>query len=134
MTIAQSGQYNFMRCARRGEYVAARYAETKFCADVISLTFLLNKEYTPFYKWMHRAVGRLPVLGGFVHEKLLALVTVNDYEKKNSLIEEVCAAIINEFREQGLSDSPGGFLLDHGPVIQQKIEDPELRKRNVWVG
>lgn len=123
-----------MRCARRGEHVAARYAETKFCADVISLTFLLNKEYTPFYKWMHRAVGRLPVLGGFVHEKLLALVTVNDYEKKNSLIEEVCAVIIKEFREQCLSDSPSGFLLDHGPVIQQKIEDPELRKRNVWVG
>ena len=62
MTIGQAGQYNFPRCVQRGELFAARYAETKFCADVISVVFLLNRRYTPFYKWMHRAVGDFPSL------------------------------------------------------------------------
>jgi len=134
MTVAQFGQYNFTRCVKRKEYIAAQYAETKFCADVISLTFLLNKEYTPFFKWMHRAVKQLPVMGEFIHKKLLEMVTTNDYTQKNAFIEEICAAIIKEFKKEGLSDSTSDFLLDHGPVIQQKIKDPELKKRNVWIG
>ncbi|MCL5058742.1 MAG: DUF4037 domain-containing protein [Actinobacteria bacterium] len=134
MTIAQYGQYNYGRCIKRKEYVAARYAETKFCSDVISMIFLINREYTPFFKWMHRAVERLPVLGAFTYNKVFEIVTVNDYSQKNALIEEVCGRIIQELKMQGLSDSPSDFLLDHGPVIQQKIEHPELRKINVWAG
>ena len=134
MTIAQSGQYNFIRCVKRREYVAAQYAETKFCADVISLTFLMNKKYTPFYKWMHRAARELPLLGEFIYNRLLEIVMCHDYEKKSQFIEEVCAALIDELRRQGLTESTSDFLLDHGPVIQQKIRDPQLRARNVWVG
>lgn len=134
MTIAQFGQYNFMRCVKREEYVAALYAETKFCADVISLTFLLNKRYTPFFKWMHKAVKELPILGSFIYEKLNELVGVHDYEVKSEIIEEVCANIIEEFKRQRLSNSTSDFLLNHGPVIQKKIKDPALRKRNVWIG
>lgn len=134
MTVAQYGQYNYARCIKRKEYVAAQYAESKFCADIISLVFLLNKEYTPFFKWMHKAVEQLPVLGSFTYQKVLEIVTTNDYRQKNVLIEEICSRVIREFKEQGLSDSPSDFLLDHGPVIQQKIEDPELRKIIVWAG
>jgi len=134
MTIAQFGQYNFLRCVKRKEYVAALYAEAKFCADLISLTFLLNKKYTPFFKWMHRAVKKLPVLGSFVYEKLNELINEKDYLQKNNLIEEICAVMIAEFKRQGLSDSTSDFLLNHGPVIQKKIKDPGLRNMNVWTG
>jgi len=134
MTVAQFGQYNFARCVKRKEYVAAQYAETKFCADVISLTFLLNREYTPFFKWMHRAVRLLPVLGEFIYKRTQEMVIINDYRRKSSLIEEICSGIVKELRKRGLSDAPGDFLLDHGPVVQEKIEDTELKKRNVWVG
>jgi hypothetical protein len=134
MTIAQSGQYNFKRSVRRGEFVAARYAETKFCADVISLIFLLNKTYTPFYKWMHRALLPLPILGGMIYEKINTLVLSTDNDEKINIIEEICAAIIEVFKQQRLSDSSSDFLLDHGPQIQAKIKDRALRERNVWIG
>ena len=134
MTIAQAGQYNFTRCVKRDEYVAAQYAETKFCADVISLTFLLNKEYSPFYKWMHRAVKQLPILGNLTHTKLQELVTTHDYGKKSIIIEDICKNFVHVFNEQGLSNSSSDFLLDHGPLIHTKIKDPNLRNRNVWVG
>jgi len=134
MTIAHYGQYNFARCVDRKEYYAARHAETEFGSAVISLVFLLNRKYMLFFKWMHRAVKDLPVLGAFTHEKLLELINTVDYKKKNLLIETICARIIQELKEQGLSESPSDFLLDHGPVIQQKIKDPELQRMSVLYG
>ena len=140
MTIAQSGQYNFMRCVKREEYLAAQYAETKFCADVVSLIFLLNREYKPFYKWMHQAMKGLPVLGEPVHDLLQEIVTTRQdeimeglFEKKGRLVEETCALIVGELRCEGLSDSASDFLLEHGPAVQGKIEDPEIRGLDVWI-
>ncbi|MFZ3101787.1 MAG: DUF4037 domain-containing protein [Desulfitobacteriaceae bacterium] len=134
MTIAQFGQYNFSRCIKRKEYVAADYAEAKFCSDVISVVFLLNSEYKPFFKWMHRALRYLPLLGEFVYSAVNEIVTSIDYAQKYSLIEKICTAIREEFQRQGLSDSTSDFLQDHGPVIQQRIKDPSLRAQNVLLG
>jgi hypothetical protein len=50
------------------------------------------------------------------------------------MIEEISTAIIQRLQEEGLSHSESDFLLDHGPIIQQKIRDENLRKRNVWIG
>ena len=132
-TIAQSGQYNFERSLKRDEPFAVLYSETKFCSDVISLLFLLNRRYAPFYKWMHRAVKALPVLGREIYSQIQELITCKDYPKKAMLIEDACRLIIKKFHEEGLSDSTSDFLLDHGPVIQNKIQDARLRQRNVWV-
>ncbi len=134
MTLGQAGQYNLPRCVRRGEIFAARYAETKFCADFLSVVFLLNRRYTPFYKWMHRAVRDLPLLGPWAHEEISALVGETDASGKEELIERMCAALIREFARQGLSDGESAYAPDHGPLIQERIEDDRLRERNVWVG
>ncbi len=134
MTIAQSGQYNFMRCIKRKEFVAAHYAETKFFNDVISMVFLLNRKYTPYYKWMHRALNGLSELGDVVYERLNSLVLTMDYNEKYMIIEEICSMIIKRLRAHGLTDSSSDFLLDHGPKLQEKIINEELRQKNVWIG
>ena len=134
MTAAQAGQYNYIRLIRRKEYFAALYSETKFCADIISLVFLLNKSYTPYYKWCHRAVRKLPLLGEFIHQKINELVQNHDPALKNRIIEEISAGVIKELRNQGLSHLESNFLLDHGPVIHDKIRDHNLKQRDVWAG
>jgi hypothetical protein len=134
MSIAQAGQYNLKRCLQRGEHLAAHYAETKFCADAISLCFLLNRRYTPFYKWMHRALSGLPRLGDFMHARTASLVRCEDGEEKIALVEEICAELVAELVGESLTDSSSDFLLDHGPMIQSRIKDGRLRERNVWVG
>ena len=131
MSLAQLGQYNFMRCIQRKEFVAARYVEAQFSAHVISLIFILNRQYMPFYKWMHRAMQGLPVLGEAVYKLLSDIAIGYGPERKNQLMEEICAGIIDEFRREGLSDSPSSFLLDHAPVIQSKIQDDDLRNTDV---
>jgi hypothetical protein len=132
MTIARC-QYNYMRCAMRKEEVAASCVEAEFCNDVISLVFLLNRQYKPFFKWMHRAVKSLPTLGETIYQNLLEIVTSLGHVRKNHLINETCYVLIEELRKQGLSTSPSDSLLDHGPIIQSGIKDPDLRNLNVWL-
>ena len=57
-----------------------------------------------------------------------------DFAKKEERIEEICAALIQEFGRQALSAHNSTFLPDHGPFIQATIRDASLRGRNVWVG
>lgn len=134
MTAAQAGQYNFERSLKRSEYFAVHYAETKFCADVISLVFLLNKRYTPFYKWMHRGLRQLPILGERIHFLISTLVEQRELNAKPAVIEEICACIIERLRREGLSDSDSDFLLDHAHCIHQRISDPHLRERFTVIG
>jgi hypothetical protein len=134
MSIGQAGQYNFPRCVKRGEVYAARHSETRFCADALSLVFLLNRRYAPFYKWIHRAVRELPCLGSTLYESISNLVKEHDPLVKVEQIEALSQTLISELRRQGLTDHGSDFLPDHGPIIQQRIQDRKLRERNVWIG
>ena len=73
----------------------------------------------------------LPILGEVTYKLLTNIVTSHGYEEKSRLIERTCANIIDELRREGLSDSPSDFFLDHGPIVQSKIQDPELRNTDV---
>ena len=110
ITIAQSGQYNFARSMSCQEMFSASYSVVKFCADAIALVFLLNRRYAPFYKWLHRAVQDLPLMGREVHERIGALLKAVEPEKQAEIMEVVSVLLADELRRQGLSDSPSDFL------------------------
>ena len=132
MKIAQSGQYNLGRCLKRGEFVAARIAEAEFISESIYMIYLLNKKYMPFYKWMHKDMQFLPVLGKEVHNMLDRLIGIQNSEKPETA-EKICSLIINELKIQEISENKSDFLLDHGPDIQKKISDESLRNSNPWI-
>ncbi len=134
MTAGQSGQYNYVRSLARQDYFAAQYAEIKFCSDIMSLVYLLNRRYAPYYKWLLRGIADLPILGSFMFEKISSMAKSNDHEHKRHLMDEICAAVIQELRQEGLSDSDNQFLVDQGPVVHDKIIDENLRKMDVWAG
>ncbi|MBN2402669.1 MAG: DUF4037 domain-containing protein [Spirochaetes bacterium] len=139
MAIAQSGQYNYTRCIKRREFVAAHYAEAQFFNSAISMIFLLNKRYKPFYKWMHRSLKELLVLGSLLYPLFSDIAIPSPdlseslYKKKSRLIEEICGHIIQELKRQNLSDSGSDFLLDHGPAVQSKIRESSIRNLDVWI-
>ena len=132
MKIAQSGQYNLGRCLKRGEFVAARIAEAEFISESIHMIYLLNKKYMPFYKWMHKDMQFLPILGKEVHNLLNNLISIQNSEKPETA-EKICGLIINELKIQEISENKSDFLLDHGPDIQKKISDESLRNSNPWI-
>ena len=131
-TMAQTGQYNFLRSTQRGEYFTARYSEIKFCLDAISLVFLLNKKYAPFYKWMHRAVRYLPILGETLSSMIDALMCETSNNERANKIEQISSLIIDRLRREGLSNSSSDFLLEHAYSIHGKIGDNKLGER-FWV-
>lgn len=129
ITIAQSGQYNFPRSIKRGERFAAEYAKTQFCTDIISMVFLLNYRFMPFYKWLHRAVAELPELGAEMHTQISELLTTADPRQQTILMEYMSSMVIQAIREQRLSDASSDFLLDHALSIHEKISDSQLKKQ-----
>ena len=123
---AQAGQYNFSRCLRRGEPVAALSALSAFITELQKAVFLLNRRYMPYYKWTHRALCALPLLGRELGPELRALA--EEPAGRAERIETCSALVIAELRRQGLSGSGSDFLLDHGAEIQSRITDPELAR------
>ena len=117
MKMAQSGQYNFPRCNKRKEYVASRLALSEFMSVSMSLVYLLNHAYRPYYKWVHRGLLSL--------EK--------DSREMEWIIEEFCVACVEELKAQGLTSSSEAFLLAQGPEVLKRIQEPALRNSNPWV-
>lgn len=135
MQIAQSGQYNFSRSLQRQQYVAAHHALDQFIEHYSSIIYLLNKVYKPYYKWEHEGLKKLPVLGIRTHQSMAKIALMDYKEQPNHVIfeiESLCRQLIQVLHARGLSSSNSDFLLDHGPELLKRIEDPALQHSNPW--
>ena len=126
---AQSGQYNYLRCFRRGEGVAAMLALAEFTEHVQAAVFLINRAYKPYYKWANRRMRELPILGAETASALEGL-TVGSGNKAEK-IERISAMLIEELVREGLSDSGSDYLLHHAESIQSAVDDAELRSLHI---
>ena len=131
-TMGQAGQYNLPRCLRRGDAVAARFAETEFLRAALEAVCLLNGRYAPYYKWLCRAASELPLCAQAVRDAA-ALLTTPDAEK-TAQVERVCVAVAEELRRQWLSQSEDDFLVNQAFAVQRGIEDAALRSVDVSYG
>jgi hypothetical protein len=132
MALAQTGQYNFLRMARREDWVTVQHTCTAFSEQAIALVFLLNRVYRPYYKWAWRRMTELPILGKEIGEKLRGLALACGFEEKALLdkrerMEEICSLLRAELKRQGLSDTDDRFLTAHGEQVQSSIQDSFLR-------
>lgn len=135
--MAQSGQYNFSRCIRHGEYGAAAVALSEFAKQTCMMVYLLNRQYCPYYKWMFRGVSQLEILSD-TGKKLDELLTKSWSEtgkaQKADLIEDICSEIIDELKAQKLTQVSADYLETHAFSIMQKIENPQIRALHVLQG
>lgn len=128
--MAQAGQYNYPRCVRRGEAVAAELALAEFIRAGLSMVYLLNRRYAPFYKWMHRGTRDLPVLPR-AYGQFLNLAEARDGDEKVERIEGICVTVVAELRRQGLTAGGESFLQAHCQAIMDGIQNPKLRHTHV---
>ena len=124
--MAQSGQYNYPRCLKRGERVAATCALGEFVQAACSMVYLLNHRYMPFYKWAHRGLRELPILSG-VHQRLTDLCTARDGAAAQAEIEQICSMVRQEWARQHIVEGTSDFLIDYSSAIAAKIQDEKLR-------
>ncbi len=135
--MAQSGQYNFPRCAARGELGAAQLAVYEFVRHAISAIYLLNNRYEPFYKWVYRGMSQLPVLGQ-LGDALQALTDMDNLgsnvQVKQEIIEDIAVLLIQDFFEQELTQATCGDLEKHAYSIADGIRDVHLRNMHIMEG
>ncbi len=125
--MAQSGQYNYARMFGRGETVTAAIALSEFMKHTMAMVYLLNRTYAPFYKWMHKGMGRLAVLQE-IREILSTLVELpTGDERIPRTIEMIVALIIAEMKKQGLTSGEDTYLDNHTDRILGSIPQKEKR-------
>ncbi len=134
LLMAQSGQYNYARCLAHGETGAAQLAAVEFVKSAMSVAFLLNGVYQPYYKWAFRAMRALPKLA--LHAELLEylLTTGSDgglAESKRDVIEGMAADIIDELQSQGLTQAACGDLEKHAYSVNDGIADGGVRNLHI---
>ena len=56
---AGSWQANYPRCMARHDYVAAHHCISTGIESAMKIVFLLERRYTPYYKWSYRALNDL---------------------------------------------------------------------------
>ena len=133
--MAQSGQYNYPRCVVHGEKGAAALAVSEFVKNTVSLVYLINGKYAPFYKWALRGMENLEIFSDFA--PILTDILTEDYSDsglKQSKIEKICSDVAEYFRQSGLSRSQSEFLEPHAYEIQNKIKDINIRSLHVMEG
>ena len=132
--MAQSGQYNYGRCMKRGDAAAAYLSCQKFVDASLSAVFLLNRAYIPYYKWSFRAAEDLKAMKMTV-EKIKALTAIPDRKEntqlKLNIIEDICKDVGRELNSQGFSRSHDAFLQMHLEDIMSGIKDPIIRSMHV---
>ena len=134
LIMAQSGQYNYMRCLQHGESGAAQLAAAQFVKSGMSVVFLLNRVYQPFYKWAFRAMQKLPKLD--LEAPLLEYLLTTDNssqtaDEKYRVIEGICADIIDELAEQGLTQAVCMDLEKHAYSVNDRITDGSVRNLHI---
>ncbi len=134
---AQAGQYNYPRCLSRGESGAAQLAVFEFVKHVISVIYLLNNCYEPFYKWAYRGMRDLPVLGQ-LGDALQALTemdnTPSNADTKQAIIEDIAVLLADAFHAQALTRATCHDLEKHAYSILDGVKDGNLRNMHIMEG
>jgi tetratricopeptide (TPR) repeat protein len=128
--MSQTGQYNYERCMKRSEYAAAYISCSEFVKASVSMIYLLNRSYMPFYKWMFKGMDQLERLRDVkpLLEQLSALPdAAGNTDKKVLLIEEICIRVGNELRRQGIIAGSDAFLNSHCRSVMDLISDPQIK-------
>lgn len=137
LLMGQAGQYNYGRCAARGDTGAAQLAVFEFAKSALHSLYLLNRTYLPYYKWMFRGLAALPRLSALAADVeclISAGNTAEEVPQKRQRIEQISAAVAEEVRFQGLTDAPGAEMERLAYALNDTVADPSIRNRHILYG
>ena len=135
-TMAQSGQYNYYRMMRRGDVFGARLALGEFLNASLSMLYLLNFRYEPFYKWQFAGAEGLVAMGEampYLKDIASGSTRRDDVSIAND-IEAVCAIAVKELELQGLTEARGDYMEPHAYSVMEHISDETVRNLHVMEG
>lgn len=137
LVMAQSGQYNFLRCVKHGEPQAAQFAAVEFTKAAMKVFFLLHNRYMPYYKWSFRALSGIADVKDLC-EKLSFLMFGDNRnqdicKQKYDVIEEISSRTVQLLKDRKITDATYGDLEKHAYGVNNKIVDPGIRNMNIFI-
>ena len=135
LLMAQSGQYNFLRCLQHGEPEAAQLACGEFVTAAMKAFFLLQKRYLPYYKWSFRALRQTE--DGAELAGKLSFVLLGDHRseedamRKYAMIEEIAGDFITRLQDADLTKAICGDLEKHAYSVNDRIADGTVRNLHI---
>ena len=132
--MAQAGQYNYGRCMKRGDSQAAYLACGEFIRTAMSVVYLLNEAYMPYYKWMFRGARDFRILNDEV-DLMAEMTQITDQQEnsrcKEQMIEQICIAVGRVLNRRGFTRSTDAFLQIQGEELMRGIRDARLRNLHI---
>lgn len=136
LLMAQSGQYNYMRCIKHGEFGASELAVREFVDSTMKVLFLLSGKYMPYYKWSFRSLRGLFGYSEFADrlESLLSgdIKEEGTADRKFYEIEGISADVIDILMSNELTEATCGDLEKHAYSVNDQIKDGNLRNMNIF--
>lgn len=129
--MAQYGQYNFTRMINHGEEEGASMVFNDFLKETIHFVFLINRVYTPFYKWQCRMLKNLDnykELGKYILNTYLENLSLSN---KQDRIDKIISMIIDCLKISGLSSLDSEFLEEHAFNIKSSMENQQIKKLHI---
>ncbi|MCR4805954.1 MAG: DUF4037 domain-containing protein [Clostridia bacterium] len=138
LLMAQAGQYNYPRIIAHGETGAAQMACFAFAENAIHASHLLERRYTPYYKWSFRSLRGLGPFYAELADDLEGLLTsANDPETAESkafVIEDMASRVIGRLMDEGLTKANCGDLEKHAYSVNDGVADGGLRNMHILSG
>jgi len=88
------GDYNIRsRLARRNDGISALTGQGYFVEAVMQLTFLLNRRFAPYWKWLHWGFIQLPYIANELEPLLVELESSSNLGMRAKIIGDICIYI-----------------------------------------
>ena len=114
----------------------ATYSSVEFLNASLSMLYLLNFRYEPFYKWQFAGAEGLVAMGEampYLKDIASGSTRRDDVSIAND-IEAVCAIAVKELELQGLTEARGDYMEPHAYSIMEHISDETVRNLHVMEG
>lgn len=126
--IAQSGQYNYLRCLKRADLIGADIAKAYFFEHAMQIVYLLNNKYSPYYKWMHQGLLNCEYGGKEIYN-LLESMSISCTSEK---IDNLCNALYELINNRYPMPLGTGFFLEYARYLKDKINEPSIKELSIW--
>lgn len=134
LVMGQAGQYNYKRCLDHGQKGSAQLSVVKFVESAMSVIFLLNRVYKPYYKWSFKAMSELQLMSDIKDDLEYLISSSNEdgeIENKMDIIESICTDAADELRRQKLSDAVCSDMEKNAYSVNDHVKDNNIRNENI---
>ncbi len=121
------GDYNGCRIAKRGDALGYLIGQGYFVEGVMRLCVLLNREYAPYWKWLHWAFSRLPRLADKIEPLLNELEKQSSLASRSENIHRIFNVVLDVLFEEKLLPEKKWYNFGGTFEVLQGIHDEEVR-------